>query len=73
MIFIFKLCAIDIGAKLMEAPVSKINSDKPSKRNKVQNPNKADAICDTGASISLAPMAIAQNLKMKTDRSTWSL
>ena len=50
-----------------------LSPDKPSKRNKTQDPIKADILCDTGASISLAPISIAQSLKMKIDRSHLNL
>ena len=33
--------------------------EKPTKKNKVPDPIKADVICDMGASVSLAPLSIA--------------
>ena len=46
-----------------------VSPDKPTKKNKVPNPMQADVICDTSASISLAPISIARKLKMKVDKS----
>ena len=46
-----------------------VSPDKPNKKNKVPNPMQADVICDTGASISLAPISIARKLKMRVDKS----
>ena len=46
-----------------------ISPDKPTKKNKVPDPLQTDVICDTGASISLAPISIAYQLKMKVDKS----
>merc|ERR1712082_467374 len=46
-----------------------VSSDKLTKKNKVSDPMQADVICDTGASISLAPISITQKLKMKVDKS----
>merc|ERR1712101_102777 len=46
-----------------------VSPDKPTKKNKVLNPSQTDVICDTGASIILAPMSIARQLKMKVDKS----
>ena len=46
-----------------------VSPDKPTKKNKVPNPMQADIICDTGASISLAPISIARKLKMRVDKS----
>merc|ERR1711867_318029 len=46
-----------------------IAPDKPTKKNKVPNPLQTDVICDTGASISLAPISITRQLKMKVDKS----
>ena len=45
-----------------------MSSDKLTKKNKVPDPIQADVICDTGASISLAPILIAQKLKMRVDK-----
>ena len=40
---------------------------KPKTKNKVADPMRTDAISDTGTSISLAPLSIAQKMKMKVD------
>ena len=45
-----------------------LSPEKPTKRNKIPDPIKADVICDTSASVSLAPLSIAQSLKMRIDR-----
>ena len=42
-----------------------VSPQKPTTKNKVPDPIRADVICDTGASISLAPLSIAQTLKLK--------
>ena len=36
-----------------------VSPEKPTKKNKVPDPIKADVICDMGASVSLAPLSIA--------------
>ena len=43
--------------------------NKPSYKNKSQQHLEAFMLCDTGASISLAPVSIAQKLGMRIDRS----
>ena len=46
-----------------------VSPEKLTKKNKVPDPIKADVICDMGASVSLAPLSIAQNWKMSIDKS----
>ena len=46
-----------------------VSPEKPTTKNKVPDPIQADVICDTGASISLAPLSIAQRLKMRINKS----
>ena len=45
-----------------------VSPDKPTTKNKVPEPIQANVICDTGASISLAPLSIAQTLKVRIDQ-----
>ena len=42
---------------------------KPNNKNKNLNHQEAFILCDTGASISLAPLTVAEGLGMKIDRS----
>ena len=42
---------------------------KPKTKNKVPNPARANVLCNTGASISLAPLSIAKEMKMKVNKS----
>ena len=42
---------------------------KPKTKNKLPGPARANVLCDTSASISLAPLLIAKELKMKIDNS----
>ena len=46
-----------------------VSPKKPTTKKKVLNPIRADVICDTGASVSLAPLSIMQTLKMRIDMS----
>ena len=46
-----------------------VSPEKPTKKNKLPDPIQADVICDTGASISLALLSIAQRLKMRINKS----
>lgn len=46
-----------------------VSPEKPTKKNKLPDPIQADVICDTSASISLAPLSITQRLKMRIDKS----
>ena len=46
-----------------------VSPEKPTKKNKIPDPIQADVICDTGTSISLARLWIAQRLKMRIDKS----
>ena len=48
-------------------------TSKPNQRNKKQPPLDAFMLCDTGASISLAPEFIAQKLGMRIDKSEMGL
>ena len=45
-----------------------MQNTKPSNKNKSQQHLDAFVLCDTCASISLAPISIAENLGMKIDR-----
>ena len=45
-----------------------MSASKPSYKNKSQQHLEAFVLCDTGASISLAPISIAQQLGMRIDR-----
>ena len=45
-----------------------MSTNKPSHKNKSQQHLEAFVLCDTGASISLAPISIAQQLGMWIDR-----
>ena len=42
---------------------------KPKTKNKIPDPMRASVLCDTGASISLAPLSIARDMKIKVDKS----
>ena len=46
-----------------------VSPDKPTTKNKVPDPIQANVICDTGTSISLPLISIAQKLKMRIDKS----
>ena len=46
-----------------------VSHDKPTSKNKVPEPIQVNVICETGTSISLAPLLIAQSLKMRIDKS----
>ena len=46
-----------------------ISATKQNNRNKNLKHQEAFVLCDTGASILLAPLAVAENLGMKIDRS----
>ena len=41
---------------------------KPKTKNKTPDPVVTSVLCDTGASISLAPVAIAKEMKIKVDK-----
>ena len=45
-----------------------MSANKPSNKNKNQQHQDAFVLCDTGASISLAPVSVTENLGMKIDR-----
>ena len=42
---------------------------KPKTKSTLPDPPRASILCDTGTSISLAPLSIAKELKMKIDKS----
>merc|ERR1711873_287083 len=42
---------------------------KQKTKNKIPDPMRASVLCDTGASISLAPLSIARDMKIKVDKS----
>ena len=42
---------------------------KPKTKNKLPDPTRASVLCDTGAPLSLAPLSIARELKIKIDKS----
>ena len=42
---------------------------KPKTKNKIPDPTRASVLCNTGVSISLAPLSIAREMKIKVDKS----
>ena len=59
-----------LGASARRIPFYTLlmSANKPSNKNKNQKHQEAFVLCDTSASISLAPVAVAENLQMKIDR-----
>merc|ERR1712112_130692 len=45
-----------------------ISPIKPKTKNKTPDPVTTSVLCDTGASISLAPVSIAKEMKIKVDK-----
>ena len=64
-----------LGASARNIPFCTLlmSAKQPSNKNKVQQHLNAFMLCDTGASISLAPNSVAKNLGVKIDRTELSL
>ena len=45
-----------------------VSPTKPKTKNKIPDPTRASVLCDTGTSISLAPLSIAREMKIKVDK-----